>query len=49
VTVDELVRGVNVALGTAGLEVCSAFDRSGDGTVTVDELVGAVVRALEGC
>jgi hypothetical protein len=49
VTVDELITGVNIALGNAGLEQCAAFDSSGDGTVTVDELIAAVNVALGGC
>lgn len=49
VTVDELVRGVNIALGTRVLAECAAFDGGGDGQVTVDELIAAVRAALEGC
>jgi len=49
VTVDELVRGVNIALGTAALSLCEMFDHDGSRAVTVDELVSAVNRALAGC
>lgn len=50
VTVDELVRGVNMALGTSTAATgCSAFDLNSDGNVTVDELIAAVNRALGGC
>lgn len=49
VTVDELVRGVGIALGTQLVSACPVFDRNGDQAVTVDELVAAVARALEGC
>lgn len=49
VTVDELVSGVNIALGDAPLSDCLSFDSSGDGKVTVDELVKAVNSALNGC
>jgi hypothetical protein len=49
VTVDELVRGVNVALGAAAVEICAAMDGNADGTVAVNELVAAVNRALSGC
>ena len=49
VTVDELVKGVNIALGTTSVSECHAFDRSGDERVTVDELVAAVNKALNGC
>jgi hypothetical protein len=49
VTVDELVTGVNVALGVTPLSACPDFDTSGDGAVTVDELLRAVNSALNGC
>lgn len=49
VTIDELVRGVNIALGTAPLSACEMFDRNGSRTVTVDELVSGVNDALNGC
>jgi len=49
VTVDELVRGVNIALGIQATESCASFDRNNDGSVTVDELVRAVNAALNGC
>lgn len=47
VTIDELVRGVNLALGAGG--TCPAFDVNGDGAVTIEELVRAVTVALNGC
>ncbi len=46
---DELVTGVNIALGSAALEQCSAVDCNADGRVTVDCLVQAVNAALGGC
>lgn len=49
VTVDEVVRGVNIALGDAGVDVCDFLDRNGDGDATVEELVAAVGAALGGC
>ena len=49
VTVDELVRGVNIALGIAEVKACRLFDKNDDGAVTVDELVSAVNAALGGC
>jgi len=49
VTVDELVKGVNIALGNADVAECAAFDRNGNGEVTVDELVAGVNNALSGC
>jgi len=49
VTVDEIITGVNIALGVASPSACPAFDPSGDGQVTVDEILQAVNRALTGC
>jgi len=49
VTVDELVRGVGIAQGSAPLSSCPAIDADGDGEVTVTDLVRAVGRALGGC
>ena len=49
VTISELIRGVNIALGSAEVDVCPAFDANGDGAVTINELVSAVINALNGC
>ncbi|HVM95074.1 MAG TPA: hypothetical protein VMT89_01740 [Candidatus Acidoferrales bacterium] len=49
VTIDELISGVNIALGTTDLSVCPAFDSNGDGEVTIDEVLTAVNSALNGC
>lgn len=49
VTVDELVKGVNIALGNADISTCPSFDENSDTQVTVDELVKAVGFALNGC
>ena len=49
VTVDELVKGVNIALGQLPVGDCPAFDANEDGAVTVDELVAGVNAALSGC
>jgi hypothetical protein len=49
VTVDELVKGVNIALGVASVDICEEMDANGDGAITVDELIVAVNRALIGC
>ncbi|MBI1815511.1 MAG: hypothetical protein HYR72_11070 [Deltaproteobacteria bacterium] len=48
-TVDELVRGVEIALGLLPLDECPSFDADMSRTVTVDELVTAVNNALNGC
>jgi hypothetical protein len=49
VTIDELIKGVNIALGQAPLTSCPSLDADGSGTVTIDELVRAVTNALNGC
>lgn len=50
VTISELVTGVNIVLGNLDLARCEAADsRSSDGRVSVNELVLAVIDALEGC
>ena len=49
VTIDELVRAVNVALGSASIDECEDIDVNRDGEVTIDELVRAVSAALTGC
>ena len=49
VSIAELIRGVNIALGRASLDECPAFDINGDGVVSVGELISAVRDALEGC
>ncbi|MDX2170582.1 MAG: hypothetical protein SF182_26150 [Deltaproteobacteria bacterium] len=46
VVIDELIRGVNIALGNAPVAECTPFDRVRDGQVTVDELVRGVRNAL---
>jgi hypothetical protein len=49
VTVDELIKGVNIALGSLALTECPAFDRNKNLVVTVDELIVGVNNALTGC
>jgi hypothetical protein len=49
VAVNELVLGVSIALGSAGLDTCPGFDADDSGTVAVDELVSAVNNAQLGC
>jgi len=49
VTIDELLTGVNVILGTTGVVQCPSFDADFDDAVTVDELVTGVLDALNGC
>ncbi|HYD46836.1 MAG TPA: hypothetical protein VEB21_00735, partial [Terriglobales bacterium] len=49
VTVDELIKGVNIGLGEQLLEVCSYFDRDLSDDVTVDEILTGIDAALNGC
>jgi len=49
VAVNELIRGVNIALELQILDVCSSFDVNGNGLVGVNELIIAVNNALNGC
>lgn len=49
VRVDELVRGVNIAVGRAAAGVCPAADLDESGAVAVNELVRCVRAALDGC
>lgn len=49
VAIDELIRGVRIALGRADGGTCPTFDRDGDGAVAVADLVAAVRSALRGC
>ncbi len=49
VTIDELVIGVNMALGNRPVTACLQFDGNNDGMVTIDELLAAVNRTLAGC
>ena len=49
VTVDEIIAGVRIALGSQALEACIALDPNADNAVEVFELVAAVNNALTGC
>ena len=49
VSVDELIKGVNIALGNAALSTCPQFDLDGGGMVEINELSAAVNAALNGC
>ena len=49
VTVDELVKGINITLGNATVDQCLSLDVDQSDAVTVDELVQAVRNALDGC
>jgi hypothetical protein len=49
VTVDEIIRAVNIALGNATLSTCPLADIDGNGGVSVNEIVQGVNNALSGC
>jgi hypothetical protein len=49
VTVDEVLEGVRIALGSDDVRACPAFNVSSDGVVTVAEVLVAVSSALNGC
>jgi hypothetical protein len=49
VTVDEILKMVNIALNLANITLCEAGDPSGEGEVTVDEILMAINSALSGC
>lgn len=49
VRVNELMTGINLALGRGSLSDCVSADADADGTPQVDELVVAVDAAMHGC
>jgi glucose/arabinose dehydrogenase len=49
VTIDEIMRGVTIALGEASVFSCGAFDANGDERIAIDELIASVSAALDGC
>lgn len=49
VTINELVRGVTVALGEGVYRFCPPVDSNGDRQVAINELIGAVSVALSAC
>jgi hypothetical protein len=49
VSVDELVTGIGISMGTASVEDCPAFDVNDDQHVGIDEIIGAVASALSDC
>lgn len=49
VVINELITGVNIALGSQPVSVCPSFDVSRDGTVAINEIISAVNNALNGC
>ncbi len=49
VAINELITGVNIALGSGPLSSCPSFDVNGDEMVEINELISAVNNALTGC
>jgi len=49
VTVDELVHGVDIALGQRDVSACAPLDANADGVVSITEIIVAVERAFTGC
>jgi len=49
VTVADMVRGVNIALGLLPVSNCPAFDPNHTGMVTISDLVTGVNNLLDGC
>jgi Zn-dependent metalloprotease len=49
VTADEVVQAVQIALGAVSINGCRAADPSGDGAVSIEEIVRAIDHAQRGC
>jgi YVTN family beta-propeller protein len=49
VAINELVRAVNIGLGSLAPQLCRPADRDGSQTLEIDELIGAVQTSLDGC
>lgn len=49
VDIEELIKGVAIALGKSSLEGCAAADTSEDGRVSISEVVAGIDNALAGC
>jgi hypothetical protein len=49
VSINELIQGVNIALGSVPVDACRAFDLDGNGQISVNELIAGVNNALSGC
>ena len=49
VSINELVLGVNIALGSLPADACPAFDPNGNDAVAINELIAGVGNALNGC
>ena len=49
ISIDELIVGVNIALGNRPADDCLSLDPNGDAAVTINELIAAVGNAVNGC
>ncbi|MFN8640849.1 MAG: hypothetical protein U0802_04010 [Candidatus Binatia bacterium] len=49
VAINELIIGVNIALGSAQVSACPSFDVNNNGEVAINELITAVNNALGSC
>ncbi len=49
VAINELITGVNIALGSLPLDRCPSFDINEDGEIEINELITGVNNALAGC
>jgi len=49
VTVDDILKMVNISLGLLPIEDCENGDATGDGEITVEEIIQAVNNAQGGC
>lgn len=49
VSIEEIITGVNIGLGSLTLAACPSFDSDGDGAAAITELIEAVFTSLNGC
>jgi len=49
VSISEVLTGVNIALGTEPLSRCPSFDTDHNGVLAIQELLAAVLSAVDGC
>lgn len=49
ISINEIIRGVNIALGRPGLADCIQFDVNRDGSVGITELISAIFAASQTC
>lgn len=49
VAINEVILGVDIALGSAEVEACPQVDRDCDEVAAVNEIIAAIDAALEGC